>query len=258
MERIGRIYGYLRISSKDQSELRQRVALKEMGVEDDMIFADQMSGKNFERSDYILLKRVIRGGDTLIVKELDRFGRNKNEIKKELEWFKERGVRVKILDVPTTLIELDGQQWIMEMVNNLLIEVLGTFAEEERLKIRRTQAEGIAAAKAEGKHLGRRKQEVDSDLFEELYKQWRENNITAKRFMEELNLKSNTFYRRIKERKVEEFRARFKETSKKQLAKLLREMEEEFKIPGLDNEKYNQQNPEVIKLYKEVYDACEL
>ena len=97
----------------------------------------------------------IREGDTLIITSLDRLSRNKEDIKNELQWFQKKKVRLKILDLPTSLIEVpDGQQWIIEMIQNILIEVLSSIAEQERLTIRRRQKEGIEAAKAKGKYLG--------------------------------------------------------------------------------------------------------
>lgn len=97
----------------------------------------------------------LREGDTLIITSLDRLSRNKEDIKNELQWFQKKKVRLKILDLPTSLIEVpDGQQWIIEMIQNILIEVLSSIAEQERITIRKRQKEGIEAAKAKGKYLG--------------------------------------------------------------------------------------------------------
>ena len=141
------LYAHIRVSSKDQNFARQIVAVKEYRPEllDENIYSDKQSGKNFERTEYLKLKSVIKAGDELIIKELDRLGRNKEEIKNELKWFKDHGVIVRILNVPTTLIEFQGQEWIFEMINNILIEVMGAVAEEERKKILERQKEGIAA-----------------------------------------------------------------------------------------------------------------
>jgi DNA invertase Pin-like site-specific DNA recombinase len=140
-------HAYLRVSSKDQNLERQIKAVKEYCPEllDSNIFSDKQSGKNFDRVEYSRLKEIIKPGDELIVKELDRFGRNKEEIKKELSWFKEHKVIVRILNVPTTLIDFKGQDWIFDMINNILIEVMGAVAEEERNKILERQREGIDA-----------------------------------------------------------------------------------------------------------------
>ena len=141
------IYAYIRVSSKDQNLDRQIVAVKEYRGElrDENIYRDKQSGKNFERTAYLALKDRICPGDELIVKELDRLGRNKEEIQKELAWFKANRVIVRILDVPTTLIDFQGQEWVFEMINNVLIEVMGAIAQQERNKILQRQMEGLAA-----------------------------------------------------------------------------------------------------------------
>lgn len=140
-------HAYLRVSAKDQNLQRQINAVKEYRPEllDENIYSDKQSGKNFDRAEYIKLKSVLREGDELIIKELDRLGRNKEEIKSELRWFKEHKIIVRILNVPTTLIDYHGQEWIFDMVNNILIEVMGAIAQEEREKTLERQKEGIAA-----------------------------------------------------------------------------------------------------------------
>lgn len=141
------IYAYLRVSTKEQNLERQLVAVRQYRAEmlSENIFSDKQSGKDFERTEYCRLKEVLQPGDELIIKELDRLGRNKEEIKKELAWFKEHKIIVRILNVPTTLIDFQGQEWIFDMINNILIEVMGAIAEQEREKILERQKEGIAA-----------------------------------------------------------------------------------------------------------------
>lgn len=196
------IFGYIRVSSKDQNPQRQIEALKEYEKElkDENIFTDKQPGKDFNRDNYLELKKVLREGDTLIVKELDRFGRNKEMIKDELSWMNDKGVRTKILDIPTTLIELPEENaWVIKMVNNILIEVLGSIAEEERVKIRQRQKEGIAIAKKEGKYKGRKLDELPKN-FPSLYNRWKEGSITAVEFTKLLGYKSrNTTYKKIKQ-----------------------------------------------------------
>ena len=149
------VYGYMRVSTKAQNLNRQKDALLEFGVEKDNIFADKESGKNFDREKYQEMKSILKRNDVLVIKELDRLGRNKVMIKEELEYFKNNGIRVKILNIPTTLIDFpEGQEWVMDMVNNILLEVMSSIAEEERKKIKTRQAEGIAAAKAGGVKFG--------------------------------------------------------------------------------------------------------
>ena len=152
-----RIYGYARVSSREQNEDRQIEALTKFGVPYENIIVDKCSGKDTEREGYQYLKhQILRSGDTLVIKELDRLSRNKSDIKNELEYFKSIGVRIKILDIPTTLTDFpDEQMWVMDMINAILIEVLGSIAENERNKIRTRQREGIEAAKKKKVQLGR-------------------------------------------------------------------------------------------------------
>ncbi|MEQ2658272.1 recombinase family protein [Lawsonibacter asaccharolyticus] len=157
-------YAYIRVSTKEQHLDRQIEAIKE--YRPDEVFADKLSGKNFDRPEYHRLKSMIRRGDEIIVKELDRLGRNKDAVKEELKWFKDNGVIVRVLDIPTTMIELPGQEWIAEMVNNILIEVIAAVAEQERKKIRQRQKEGIACARERGVKFGRPEKDVECVLLE--------------------------------------------------------------------------------------------
>lgn len=195
------IFGYVRVSSKEQNENRQVKALKDFcnELKYENIYIDKESGKDFNRDKYQELKKILRKGDTLIIKELDRFGRNKEEIKNELNYYKEKKVRVKILNIPTTLMDFpEGSEWVFEMINNILIEVLGAIAEEERNKIRARQREGIEIAKKEGKYKGRPQSDLPQG-FEKLYKQWKDDSITAIQFTKLLGLKSRTtLYKYIK------------------------------------------------------------
>lgn len=138
------------------------------GINEWNIVIDKESGKGLDRKGYQSLKNImLRRGDTLIVKSLDRFSRNKRDIKKELEYFKENGIRLKVIDLPTTMIDFAyGQEWVLEMVTNIRVEVLGTIAEQERASIRQRQAEGIAAAKAKGVELGRPKAQKSNNWEE--------------------------------------------------------------------------------------------
>ena len=138
------IYFYARVSSKDQNLARQLAEAKQYKNIDE-VFCDKVTGKKFERHEYERLKSIVRAGDEVIVKEIDRLGRNKPESKDEIKWFSENGITLRILELPTTLIDFNGQEWIKEMINNILIEVLTTVAEQEVKKIDRRRAEGIAA-----------------------------------------------------------------------------------------------------------------
>ena len=194
------IYGYIRVSSKDQNIDRQVKSLIDFGVPVENIKFDKQSGKDFNRENYQMLRNeILRSGDTLVVKELDRLGRNKDLLKEELEYFKKKGVRVKILNIPTTLMDIpEGQDWIIDMINNIIIEVLGAVAEEERKKIKARQAEGIAAAKDRGIKFGRPRATFPF-LWADIYPKYKAKEITGVDAMKILNLKKTTFYKLVKE-----------------------------------------------------------
>lgn len=192
----GITWGYARISSMTQHEDRQIKKLKEFGVEERNIIVDKESGKNLERDGYQLLKtKLLRAGDTLVIKELDRLGRKKSDIKRELEEFKAMNIRVKILDIPTTLVDFKEEtQWIQEMITNILIEVLGGFAEEERKKILKRQREGIDVALEKGVKFGRPQVQVPEE-WERVIAMVENKEITSVKAMSLLNLKKTTYYK---------------------------------------------------------------
>ena len=191
------IYHYCRVSTKDQNLARQIDALNAYKPAD-RVFCDKQSGKDFNREEYQEMKRVVVSGDEIIVEELDRLGRNKDEVKKELAYFDQIGVKVRMLDVPTTLNDFPGQEWVQSMLNNVLIEVLGAVAEQERKKIRKRQEEGIAIAKAEGKYTGRKPKEIDEGLMRDVCLAWKRGEITGEIAAERLGVSRNTLYRRMK------------------------------------------------------------
>ena len=191
-----RTYGYARVSTREQNEDRQIEALTRFGVPEANIIIDKASGKDTEREGYQYLKRqILRRGDTLVIKELDLLSRSKGDVKRELESFKEMGVRVKILDIPTTLTDFPPEQlWVQDMINSILIEVLGSIAEVERLKIRIRQREGIEAAKKKNVRFGRPPAPLPDN--------WREVMAAVKRgelrpvdAMQVLRLSRSSFYR---------------------------------------------------------------
>ena len=204
-------YAYCRISTKDQNIERQIIAIKQFApdIPDNNIFIDKQTGKNFEREQYqemkVILEHISKANlenETieLIVEELDRLGRNADLIKKELMWYKEHNIIVRILEIPTTLVELDkNNHLLMEMVANILIEVYTTIAQQELEKRAKRQAEGIAVAKSKGIYKGRKPIQLDNEQFVSVYTRWKSNKITARQAMSELNIKSNTFYRRVRE-----------------------------------------------------------
>ena len=190
-----KVFYYARVSSREQNLDRQIEAFKAFGADERDIITDKESGKNLERPGYQALKTaMLRSGDTLVVKSLDRLSRNKSDIKNELQYFKDNGIRLKVIDLPTTMMELPtSQEWVFDMVNNILIEVLGTIAEQERTTIRQRQAEGIAAAKLKGKHLGRPAIQKPNN-WDEVYTRWKAGTITAREAMAELGVGKNVFY----------------------------------------------------------------
>ena len=193
-----RTYYYARVSSKEQNLDRQIAAFQALGAQEREIITDKESGKNLDRAGYQALKNtILRRGDTLVVKSLDRLSRNKTDIKNELQYFKDNGIRLKVIDLPTTMMDLsEGQEWVFEMVNNILIEVIGTIAEQERETIRKRQAEGIEAAKQKGKKLGRPALAFP-DNWQSVYDSWQSGEITAKTAMELTNTKRTSFYKLV-------------------------------------------------------------
>jgi len=194
----GKVLGYARVSTKEQNLDRQILALKDY-VPEEHIVVDKQSGKDLERPGYQALKGPLglRKGDTLIIKSLDRLSRNKSDIMRELKYFAEHGISVKVIDIPTTMLEFPAEQkWIGEMINTIIIEVLSSIAEQERLTIRKRQQEGIDAAKLKGKYLGRPRIEFP-DNWDSVYGSWKSGEITAKRAMEELGLKRSSFYKLV-------------------------------------------------------------
>lgn len=193
-----RKYYYARVSTKEQNLDRQLQAFYNLGATERDIITDKESGKDLNRAGYIALKNtILRKGDTLVIKSLDRLSRNKADIKKELEFFKNNGIRLQIIDLPTTMLELpNGQEWVFEMVNNILIEVLGTIAEQERNTIRQRQAEGILVAKSKGVKLGRPALEFPTN-WNEIYNKWKSGEINGKTAMELTNTKRTSFYKLV-------------------------------------------------------------
>ena len=207
---MGKIVGYARVSSREQNLARQIEALRQF-VDDDMIVTDKASGKNFDRPGYQSLKvgigKLVKG-DTLYVKSLDRFGRNKEEAKRELQYFSDMGIRIKVIDIPSTMIDIaEGQELILDMINNILIEVLTSIAENERVTIKQRQAEGIAVMPIDsvtGKRMSAKtgrvvgRPEISFPVnWESVYHNWKCGGITAVQAMEQMQLKKNSFYKLV-------------------------------------------------------------
>ena len=196
------IWAYARVSSSSQKVDRQLAKFHQMGIDDRHIITEKKSGKDVDnREAYLALRnQMLRAGDTLVICSIDRLGRNKNQIKQELEHYKQENIRVKILDIPTTLIDFPaGQEWVCEMVNNILIEVLGSIAQRERETIKTRQAEGIAEAKKKGVVKFGRPRAEKPDNWDEVFTQWKAGEITAVKAMELTGTTKSTFYKFAKE-----------------------------------------------------------
>ena len=199
------IYFYARVSSKDQNLDRQLESAKAYKNIDE-VFCDKQSGKNFERPEYQRLRSVVVSGDEIVVKELDRLGRDKDGIKGEIKWFKDNGVILRILDVPTTLIDFQGQDWIADMVNNILIEVLGAMAQNEREKTRKRQREGIDAMQVvDGKRVSAktgqkygRPSAVSEVAFKKFLKKQKDGEMGVSECCRELGISRTTWYNLVK------------------------------------------------------------
>ncbi|MDU3338061.1 recombinase family protein [Paraclostridium bifermentans] len=195
-----RKFFYARISTKDQTLERQIVEAKKLGIDESYIFLEVASGKDFKRPEYQLLKRMLREGDILYIKSLDRLGRNKQMILDEWnELVKVKKVDIVILDMPlldtTKYKDMNGLE---NLISDIILQLLSYMAEDERLRTKERQREGIKIAREKGIKFGRRK--IDpGEKFEEVYQEWKSGQITAVKAMEMLGLKSNTFYRRVKE-----------------------------------------------------------
>ena len=189
----------MRVSSTEQHLDRQIEALSKY-VEPENIVTDKQSGKDLERAGYQALKGHfgLREGDTLYVMSLDRLSRSKEDIKGELQWFREHGIRLMILDLPTSMIQVpEGQEWILDMINNILIEVLSSMAEQERLTIKKRQRQGIDAAKSKGKHLGRPFASKPVNYEQVMFK-WHNKEIGTLEASKCLGVSKTTFYQMLK------------------------------------------------------------
>lgn len=186
-----RIYGYVRVSTKDQNEERQIKALLENGVEDRFIFIDKQSGKDFNREQYQILKNALRENDILVIKSIDRLGRNYNMIIEEWrDITKTIKADIKVLDMPI-LDTSKNKELLGTVISDIVLGLLSYVAEEERTYIKQRQKEGIDIAINKGVKFGRPKIQKPHNFDDVIFK-WKNKEITAKKAMELLNLKSNT------------------------------------------------------------------
>lgn len=210
MEYRGIVLGYARVSTKEQNLERQVVAIKEyrQDIESVNIFTDKQTGKNFDRDGYIALKGIIAQyrktfsreelGIEVVVKELDRLGRDYTGIMQELQWFKSQGVVLRILEIPLTLQEVEQEQaWILDMTLNIIIEVYARIAQQEIEKKHMRQMEGIRQAQLKGTKFGRPAIDVNDDVFSLVAGKALNGEMTHTEAMKQLGLKRNTYYRHL-------------------------------------------------------------
>ncbi|WP_346235889.1 recombinase family protein [Lysinibacillus telephonicus] len=189
---------YIRVSSKEQNLARQIDEMKKLGIEEKYIYEDKASGKDMDRIGYQYMKKSLEKSDLLVVKSIDRIGRNSREIMKEWqEITHELGADIKVIDMPL-LDTTQHKDLLGTFVSDIVLQILAFVSENERINIRKRQAEGIAAAKARGKHLGRPRKKIPND-FPVLYWKWKNGEIMAVEFMEIVNMTKGTFYRKVKE-----------------------------------------------------------
>lgn len=188
----GNFYGYIRVSSVDQNEARQIIELTRYGIIEKRIYMDKLSGKDFNRPQYQRLKKKLREGDVLVVKSIDRLGRNYEEIQSEWrEIVKERKSDIVVLDMPI-LDTRTNKDLIGTLISDIVLQLLSYVAQAERENIRQRQAEGIAAAKARGAHLGRFPDPIP-DEFYSVYEKYEKGIWDRKRAAQELNVSLNQF-----------------------------------------------------------------
>jgi len=200
MEEI-KLYGYMRVSSREQNEDRQRIELLEMGVPEKNIFMDKLSGKNFERPQYKKLIKKLDGNSVLFVKSIDRLGRNYKDLNEQWRIItKEKGADIVVVDMP--LLDTRREKNLLgTLISDIVLALLSYVAENERMNIKQRQAEGIAAAKARGIKFGRPPLRLP-DNFHQVHKEWREGKISVTQAAKACGLPQSTFFR--KARKYEE------------------------------------------------------
>lgn len=194
----GRTFGYIRVSSKDQHLDRQRIAMQEEGILTKYLYTDKQSGKDFKRPAYCRLIKRLRPGDLLVVKSIDRLGRNYDEIIEQWRILtKERGVDIRVLDMPL-LDTTHAKDLLGTFIADLTLQVLSYCAHAERDNTRQRQKEGIAAAKARGIQFGRPKKELPENI-NELYTAWRQGELTGEELAAQCGMALGVLYRKLKE-----------------------------------------------------------
>ncbi len=195
---MSKVYGYIRVSSADQNEDRQMVALRSCKVPECNLFVDKQSGKDFERPEYRRMLRRLKRDDLLYVKSIDRLGRNYGEILEQWRLLtKEKGVDIVVLDMPL-LDTRSGKDLMGTFIADLVLQILSFVAQNERENIRQRQAEGIAAAKARGVPFGRPALPLPEN-FEQVVASWRNKEMDFASALQQTGMRPATFYRRLKD-----------------------------------------------------------
>lgn len=191
-ENTGKLYGYIRVSTKEQNEDRQRLAMHEFGIADRELYMDKQSGKNFERPNYKKLIRKLKPGDSLVIKSIDRLGRNYEEILEQWRIItREKKAAIVVLDMPL-LDTRQGRDLTGTLIADIVLQLLSYVAQTEREFIHQRQAEGIAAAKARGVHMGRAPMEIP-DSFAPVYDQWKRGEVSGRGAARILGVAQHTF-----------------------------------------------------------------
>ena len=195
------IYGYIRVSSTDQNEDRQLQALREIGIPHGRRFTDKQSGKDFDRPKYTELMQILKAGDLLYIKSIDRLGRNYEEIQNQWRIItKDKGVDIVVLDMPL-LDTRTHRDLLGTFISDLVLQVLSFVAQSERENIRQRQAEGIAVAKAKGVKFGR-PEKRPPDNFGELVRKWERKQLDLSQVLEMCDCKETTFYKMLREYRI--------------------------------------------------------
>ncbi len=195
---MNNMYGYVRVSSMEQNEDRQMIALKKAGIPDSHIFMDKQSGKDFHRVNYEKLVSQLQEGDLLYIMSIDRLGRNYAEIQNQWRMLtKEIGVDICVIDMPL-LDTRNGKDLMGTFIADLVLQILSFVAENERENIRKRQQQGIIAAKARGVRFGRPESPIPDD-FGEIIKKWEKGYITVDAAIQKCGMSQATFYRRLRE-----------------------------------------------------------
>lgn len=190
-------YGYIRVSSKDQNEDRQLIAMQEAGVPRHLIYIDKQSGKDFERPAYQRMLRQVKAGDTLYIKSIDRFGRNYDEIIEQWRLLTQKGVGIVVLDMPLLNTSKD-RDLTGRLISDIVLQLLSYVAQTEREFILQRQAEGIEAALKRGVHFGRKPKERPYDLWA-WADMWKNGLVTSREAAEHYGISHTTFIRWAKE-----------------------------------------------------------